>query len=108
MEHKHALGQAFYERAADIMTGGSPEERLAVLNQLWGEYRVECASYDEHVWSYSATMRISNNELCAVFDAAIRETTGYTVDQIINFAKEMMKHGTNETKGTASDTEQLG
>lgn len=105
MEHKHVLGQAFYERAADIMVSGHQEERLAAFNQLWGEYRAVCASYDEHVWTYSATMRLSNDELHAAFDTAISEVTGYTIGQIINFAKEMVKNGTHETKNAAPDAE---
>ena len=105
MEHKHVLGRPFYEKAADIIVSGHQEERLAVLNQLWSEYRKECASYDEHTYSYTATMSISGDELYAAFDIALKETTGYTVDQIINFAKEMIKHGTNETQNAASDAE---
>jgi len=105
MEHKHALGQAFYERAADTMIGRSPEERLAVFNQLWNEYRAECASYDEHVWSYTVKMTATDHEIYVICDQVLQANTGLSLRQIVNYAKEMVKHGTNETKNAAPDAE---
>ena len=68
MEHKHVLGQEFYERAADTMIGGSPEERLAAFNQLWGEYYAACNSVE-----MLTTAQNQSSKRIPVFDAILDE-----------------------------------
>ncbi|MPL94056.1 hypothetical protein SDC9_40204 [bioreactor metagenome] len=105
MEHKHAAlqNQRFYERAADIMVSGSPNERLAILNQLWDAYRDECDSYDEH--TLTRALQALDDEMRDVIGCVLHITTGFTLEQIIDYAKEMINHVTNETQNAASDPE---
>lgn len=102
------LDQGWYEQAAAIIGSSytGTKERLAVLNEIWGEYLLATKDYIGP--TYTQKIVISEEALRSIFEQAILSTTGIELKQIIDHVKEMMKDGKNETEAAAPDAEQLG
>lgn len=102
------LDQGWYEQAAAIIVSSytGTKERLAVLNEIWGEYLLATKDYVGP--TYTQKIVISEEALRNIFEQAILSTTGIELKQIIDHLKEMTKNGQNETKATATGAEQLG
>ena len=101
------IDQEWYEMAAETIGSSytTPEERLARLNEIWGEFLL---ATNEHFYPRQvAYMKIEmpNEALGKAIDTALQETTGFTLDQVIKFAKEMLENGKNEAQTAAADAE---
>ena len=96
------LDQSWYERAADTIASSytRPAERLAMLNELWGEYLLAV-----NMSAARIAMSITGEQWEQMLDKALQEKTGLSLQQIINHAKEMLKNGQNETQAAATGTE---
>lgn len=98
------LDQAWYEQAADVIASSytSPKERLALLNELWGEYL-----YEKNRVLPGMGLRIKFNvdEALRTMNDALMSATGFTMQQILDYAKEKIANGTTETHEAAADPE---
>ena len=100
------LDQNWYEQAADIVSNSyvPPDERLAILNKLWDEYRFEIDRL-----SVGIRINLSNEQFMAAMDQALRSTTGLSLQQIVNSTKEMIRNGcTAGADNKKADTADLG
>lgn len=100
----------WYEKAADVLANESskPAEKLAVLNELWGEY---CFIANRKVLGFTVSYELPDVLIGKMINDALESYTGYTLAEIIEFAKEKIANGTKgptETHETAANAEQLG
>lgn len=98
------LDHDWYEKAADVLANESskPAEKLAVLNELWGEY---CFIANRKVLGFTISYELPDVLIGNMVNDALVSCTGYTLAEIIEFAKEKMANGTNETHEAATDPE---
>ena len=97
------LDHAWYEKAADIVASStSPEERLAALNELWCEYSLMT---NRKVAGFTIAYELPDVLIGKMVNDALESYTGYTLAEIIEFAKEKIANGSNETKAATTDTE---
>lgn len=101
------LDHEWYEQAADVITNESSTtaERLAVLNELWGEYSFMA---NRKICGFSVIYEPPKRTITDIVNDELVKYTGFTLDEIIRFAKEKIENGTNETQEAASNSEQLG
>ena len=101
------IDRAWYEKAADIIgsSASTAEERLSSLNEIWQEYLLETNEFHHPRQQVSFKLSISDEELFKAMAHGMEKATGYTIEQIIRFAEEMRKNGTNETHEAAADPE---
>ena len=101
------IDQAWYEKAADIIgsNASTAEERLSALNEIWREYILETNEFHHPRQHVSFKLQISDEDLFKAMAHGMEKATGYTIEQIIRFAEEMRKNGSNETKAATTDTE---
>lgn len=100
------LDQAWYEKAADIVASStSPEERLAAFNEVWSEYSFMA---NRKVAGFTVAYELPNVLIGKMVDDALESCTGYTLAEIIDFAKEKIANGTTEAHKAAANSEQLG
>jgi len=97
------LDRTWYEKAADIIaSSASPEERLAALNEIWSEY---CFLTSRKVAGLTVAYELPVEWVREMVNDQLKSATGYTLEEIIEFAKEKIANGTNETHETATDPE---
>lgn len=90
------LDQVWYEKAADtIASSTSPEERLASLNEIWSEY---CSLA-------SVALELPVEWVREMVNDQLKSATGFTLEEVIEFAKEKIKNGKNETHEATADPE---
>ena len=100
------LDQAWYEKAADtIASSTSPEERLATLNELWAEYWFMA---NRKVAGFTVSYEMPDVLIGRMVNDALESYPGYTLNEIIEFAKEKIANGTKKTETTTPGVEQLG
>lgn len=104
------LDQAWYEQAAVVIESSytRPEERLEKLNEIWGEYLLLSKGFNAPPQALVVDIKITDDMFRQAMDNAFQETMGLSLEQVVKYAKEMMKNGTNETQAAAADAEQLG
>ena len=104
------LDQTWYEQAAVVIESSytRPEERLEKLNEIWGEYLLLSKGYRLPPQTMVVDIKITEDKFRQAMDSALQETTGLSLEQVMKYAKEMMKNGTNEAQAAAADAEQLG
>ncbi len=102
-----SLDQAWYEKAADVIASSytSPKERLALLNELWGEYLYE---KNRVLPGMGLRIKIDGDQARRAVDDALISEAGLTLQQVIDYAKEITANGTKETQATTASPEQLG
>ena len=97
------LDHVWYEKAADIIASStSIEERLAVFNEVWSEYSFMA---NRKIAGFTISYELPNDSIGEMVNDALVSYTGYTLDEIIEFAKEKIRNGTNETNEAAADSE---
>lgn len=97
------LDQAWYEKAADIVASStSPEERLAAFNEVWSEYSFLTG---RKVAGLTAAYELPVDWVRDMVNDQLKIATGYTLEEVIDFAKEKIKNGTNEAHEAVADSE---
>ena len=97
------LDHAWYEKAADIIASStSTEERLAAFNEVWSEYSFIA---NRKVAGFTVAYELPVDWVRDMVNDQLKIATGYTLEEVIEFAKEMIKNGTQETKTATSSTE---
>lgn len=92
------LDQAWYEKAADIIASStSPEERLAALNEIWSEYGFIA---NRKVAGFTIAYELPVDWVRTMVDEQLKSATGYTLAEVIEFAKEKIANGTKRTTET--------
>lgn len=84
------IDQAWYERAADIIGGtdSTAEERLGALNEIWQEYLLETNEFHYPRQAVLVNVDIPKDVIAQAVAEATYAATGYTFDQIVEFAIE--------------------
>lgn len=98
------LDQIWYEKAADIIASSytRPADRLSALNELWGEYLYEINHASAGL---KVKIDLSDEWFYQSMNRVLTETIGLTLQQVKDYAEEMMKNGKNETQATVADVE---
>ena len=83
------IDQAWYEKAADIIGSSvsTAEERLSTLNEIWQEYLLETNEFHHPRQQASFKLSISDDDLFKAMKHGFKKATGYTIDEIVKYAK---------------------
>ena len=98
------LDQAWYERAADVIASSytRPEERLGMLNEIWGEY---CFMANRKIAGMTVSYELPDKLIEKMVDDVLISGVGLTLAQIFEYAKEMKANGTQKTEAAAPNPE---
>lgn len=100
------INQEWYEQAAEIIgsTHTTPDERVAKLNEIWSEFLLNKNGW-YHPSGLKARVSLSDDDLKDVFERAFLTTCGFSLQSIIEYAKEIKENGKNEAQAAATDAE---
>lgn len=106
MQKSPIINQEWYEQAVEIIGSSyaTPDERIAKLNEIWSEFLLNKDGW-YHPSGLKARVSLSDDDLNKAFDDALQTVCGLSLQSVIDYAKEMLKNGTNETQTAVADAE---